>query len=78
VVEHHFHHKWKARERTVSKSSQLQNLPETRLRMTELTSDRRLHAQSTRKHEDVMPSIQRLEHASGPFSEYIGVFLIFF
>jgi hypothetical protein len=67
VVEHHFHHKWKSRERTVSKSTQLQNHPETRLRLTELASDRKLHAQSARKHADVMPSMQRLEHASVVF-----------
>jgi hypothetical protein len=78
VVEHRFNHKWKARERTVNKSAQLQNLPEIRLHLTELASDRRLHAQSVRKHADTMPSMQRLKHTSGVFcSEYIGIFLIF-
>jgi hypothetical protein len=68
MVEHHFHHKWKDQERTVIKLTQLQKLPELRLRLTELASDRKLHAQSARKHANVMPSMLRLEHASVVFS----------
>jgi hypothetical protein len=50
---------------------------ETRLCLTELASDRRLHAQSDRKHADAKPLMRRPEHASATGSEFLSISMEF-